>query len=142
VDLGCGKGKAVLIAAQAGMTKARGIEFARELCDVARRNWTSFSAKTGCPPDACEIIEGDVTTYGYPADETVYFINNPFDEIILSKVVASITASAKRQPRRVLIVICNLSPHYRAVMDRQQEFKLSAVPVFWGYPFSVFSNRS
>ena len=141
VDLGCGKGKAVFIAVQSGFAKARGIEFARELCDVARRNWTSFSAKTGCRPDACEIIEGDVTTYAYPTDETIYFINNPFDEVILAKVVENITASAKREPRRVLIVICNLSAHYRAVMDQQQEFKLTGVPVFWGYPFSVFSNR-
>lgn len=141
VDLGCGKGKAVFIAAQSGIAKARGIEFARELCEVARRNWASFHPKAGCRPDACEIIEGDVTTYAYPTDETVYFINNPFDEIILAKVVANITASVERQPRRVLIVICNLSAHYRAVMDRQKEFSLIEVPMFWGYPFSVFSNR-
>ncbi len=140
VDLGCGKGKAVMIAAEAGIP-ARGIEFARELCDVARRNWASFHTKAGCGPELCEIIEGDVTTYAYPTDETIYFINNPFDEVILAKVVAHVTASAKRQPRRVLIVICNLSPHFRAVMDQQQEFKLVEVPVFWSYPFSVFSNR-
>lgn len=140
VDLGCGKGKAVMIAAQVGMP-ARGIEFARELCDVARRNWKSFQTKAGCRAELCEIIEGDVTTYAYPTDETIYFINNPFDEVILAKVVASVTASAQRSPRRVLIVICNLSPHFRAVMDQQQEFKLIEVPVFWSYPFSVFSNQ-
>lgn len=140
VDLGCGKGKAVMLAAQAGLP-SRGIEFARELCEVARRNWASFHVKAGCRPEACAIVEGDVTTYAYPTDETIYFINNPFDEVILAKVVANVTDSAKRQPRRVLIVICNLSPHFRAVMDQQQEFKLIEVPVFWSYPFSVFSNR-
>jgi SAM-dependent methyltransferase len=141
VDLGCGKGKAVLIAVQAGIAKARGIEFARELCDVARRNWASFQPKAGCQPDACEIIEGDVTTYDYPGDETIYFINNPFDEIILAKVIANITTSAARDPRRVLIVICNLSAHFRAVMDQQKVFSLVQVPTFWGYPFSIYSNR-
>lgn len=140
VDLGCGKGKAVMIAAQAGM-KSRGVEFARELCEVARRNWAALQARSGCPADSCEIIEGDVTTYGYPTDETVYFVNNPFDDVILAKVVENVSASAARKPRCVLIVICNLSAHFRAVMDRQQEFQLIEAPIFWGYPFSIFSNQ-
>src|SRR5215471_20505828 len=39
VDLGCGKGKVMLVAALSGLQKVRGVEFARELCDVTRKNW-------------------------------------------------------------------------------------------------------
>lgn len=140
VDLGCGKAKALLIAAQLGISKARGIEFARELCEVARNNWHSFQSRSGCPAAACEIIEGDVTTHAYPADETMYFINNPFDEFILARVLECIHASVQRQSREVLLVICHLSPHYRAVMDRSPHFRLREVRSWWGYPFSIFEH--
>jgi hypothetical protein len=139
VDLGCGKAKALLVAVQVGIRKARGIEFARELCVVAQKNWVSFQQRSGCPENACDIIEGDVTTYAYPADESVYFINNPFDEVILSRVLEGIAASVRAHPRGVLLVICNLSPHYRAVMDARRDFQLQEVRRSWGYPFSIFA---
>jgi hypothetical protein len=141
VDLGCGKGKALMAAAQAGITPVRGVEFAHELCVIARRNWDSFHARAGLPAEACSVIEGDVTTYAYAPDETMYFINNPFDELILAKVMERISASTRAHPRRVLVIICNLSAHFRAVMDQRKDFTLIQAPVFWGYPFSVFSNQ-
>lgn len=139
VDLGCGKAKALFVAVQLGFSRARGVEFARELCDVARKNWVSFQQRSGCAENACDIIEGDVTTYAYPADESVYFINNPFDEVILAKVLEAIAASVRTHPRQVLLVICNLSPHYRAVMEASRDFQLREVRRSWGYPFSIFA---
>jgi SAM-dependent methyltransferase len=141
VDLGCGKGKALMVAAQFGVAKVRGVEFARELCESAIKNWQSFHVRARCRAEACEIVEGDVTSYNYAADETIYFINNPFDEIILAKVMERISDSVRAHPRRVLVVICNLSAHFRKVMDGQKTFTLVQEPVFWAYPFSIYSNQ-
>ena len=63
VDLGCGKGKALMAAAKAGITPVRGVEFAHELCVIARRNWESFHARTGLPAGGCSVIEGDVKVF-------------------------------------------------------------------------------
>jgi len=140
VDLGCGKAKALLVAARLGIHQVRGIEFARELCGVARKNWSAFQRRSGRQAIAFEVIQSCVTQHNYPADETMYFINNPFDETILARVLDCINASVRRRSRSVLLVICHLSPHYRAVMERCPHFRLREVRSWWGYPFSIFEH--
>jgi hypothetical protein len=140
VDLGCGKGKVMLVAALSGLQKVRGVEFARELCDVARKNWGSVQSKAGCTTDF-QVVEGDVTTYAIRPDETIFYIFNPFDETILGKVLSNIANSTQSSPRRVVIVVCFLSERYRRIFDQQPAFSFAQEFVFWGYSFSVFSNQ-
>ena len=40
VDFGCGKGRVLVVAAYYGFNKITGIDFAKELCDEARKNIT------------------------------------------------------------------------------------------------------
>ncbi len=139
VDLGCGKGKVLLVAAECGVARVRGVEFARELCDVARANWEKFRAKTGSATEV-EIIEADAGAYPIRPDETTFFLFNPFGVDVLARVLANIAASARQYPRHVSIVVTYLSPHYRRVFDQQTDFAFEREIVSWAYNFSVFSN--
>lgn len=75
VDLGCGKGRVVLIASQFGFKEVRGIEFAHELCEIARKNCARFRAIKGIVVE-CSIIEADATLYTIRSGETALFFQS------------------------------------------------------------------
>ncbi len=141
VDIGCGKGRVLLLAAQHGFQEVRGLEFARDLCEIAHRNWTAFQAATGTRT-TCRIIQADVTEYVIQPDETVFFLFNPFDEVVLSKVLANLAASLHKAPRRILLVFCFPRPCYQPVIAQWTEFVLLRECRFWGCDFTLYSNQS
>jgi SAM-dependent methyltransferase len=142
VDLGCGNGKVLLVAAHCGFQKVRGVEFARELCELARRNWSNFASRTGAKESDCVIHENDVSLYDYQPDETAYFIYNPFDQAVLRKVLAKISESIRQRPRTVAIVICNPNPIYQSVMKEHPEYPLVETVKAWGYPYFVYLRKN
>ena len=139
LDFGCGKGRVLLLGAQSGFKEVRGVEFAAELCGIARRNWEIYQAKTATST-TCQIIQGDVTEYTIQEKENIFFLFNPFDEVIFSKVLANIAKSLQESPRNVFIVISLPSPQYRQIINQRSEFILAHTFKFWGCQFSVYSN--
>lgn len=141
VDLGCGKGRVLLLAAQHGFREVRGLEFARELCQIAQRNWATFEAKTATRTK-CHIIQTDVTAYTIQPEENVFFLFNPFDEIILGKVLLNLAASLRAAPRKVVVLFYFPSPACREVIARHPELLLVREQRFWGCNFALYSNRT
>jgi len=103
LDLGCGKGRTLLLAAQAGFHAARGVEFVGELCTVAERNCAAFKRQAAVGTEF-RITHADAALYPIAADETVLFMFNPFDDVVMAKVHANLHASLVRHPRRMLVV--------------------------------------
>jgi hypothetical protein len=141
VDLGSGKGRVLLLASQWGFRELRGIEFAQELCEIARKNIAHYRERTGVRA-GFEIIHGDVTTYAIRPEENVFFMFNPFDEVIFAKVLANLSASLNAHPRKILLVICLPSAEFRAALDGRREFAPLRELRCWGYDFSIYSNRA
>ena len=81
VDLGCGKGKALIISSKFGFREVRGVEFSPLLCDIARKNCLIYKEKKKSKVKF-SIIESDVREYLLEDDEDVFYLNNPFDEYI------------------------------------------------------------
>jgi len=77
VDLGCGKGRVLLVAAEAGFRDLRGVEFSSELCEVATANCARYSEKTGSQA-VFRIVHSDVVDYPMK-DADIFFLFNPFD---------------------------------------------------------------
>lgn len=139
VDFGCGKGRALLLAAEAGFTRVVGIEFATELVVEAQRNvdrWLS-ARKRACD---IRIVEGDVLDYPIAQPDRVFFLFNPFDEVILDGVLDRIEASLKAAPREVWIIYHN--PLESSRIDGRRRFKRIASHSFWGNEFSVYSGAA
>ncbi len=138
VDLGCGKGRVLFVGLEFGFKEARGVEFAHELCEIAKKNCAVFKARRRFKAD-CRIIEADVTQYAIEPDETVFFMFNPFDEIILQKVLGNIEASLRMHPRKILIIYYN--PRAAQIIEQRDDFTRLQEHNFWGYNFKVYSNR-
>lgn len=137
VDFGCGKGRVLLVASRFGYKEVRGVEFAHELCEIARRNSALHKAKTRVV-SGCQIIESDAANYAIKADENVFFMFNPFDETILDKVLCNIAASLLMYPRKILIIYHN--PKGAQIIEQRGDFALVQKSTFWGYSFRVYAN--
>ena len=105
VDIGCGKGRAVCVAAHYGFKKVTGIDFSKSLCEKAKNNLASTKSKIA--DFAYTIINNDAFYFEIPEDADYIFLFNPFDEIIMSGVVNNILASLQAFPRKLTIIYVN-----------------------------------
>lgn len=137
VDFGCGKGRVLLIASAFGFKELRGVEFSPELCEIAQNNCSVYKDKTKGKAEF-RIIESDVVDYIIKDDENVFFMFNPFDAVVLSKVIKNIITSLTRQPRKILIIYHN--PVYGGIIENQGSFVKLEEFAFWGQDFAVYSN--
>lgn len=86
VDLGCGKGRAVLLASESGFREAVGVELNPALADTAKANverWVA-AGKAEC---ALSVEQGDATEFAWPAGATLVFMFNPFGREVMDRVV-------------------------------------------------------
>lgn len=105
LDLGCGKGRALCVAAHQGFKKVTGLDFARDLCEAAKENLAITKQKI--PALEYKVINNDAFYFEIPNDVDCIFFFNPFDEIIMSAVVNNIFASLKNNPRKIKIIYVN-----------------------------------
>ena len=108
LDIGCGKGQMLVMAAMVEMDRISGIEFNADISEVAVNNMKSLQV------DA-DVITGDATEYKDLNDYSIFFLYNPFGEESINKVVLNIKDSIKRRRRLAFLVYGN--PFYHdAVM--------------------------
>jgi SAM-dependent methyltransferase len=86
LDLGCGKGRALIVAAEMGFKTVIGVEFAHELVEVANRNLT-LTRHT-----LAKVVHADASRYEPPAGPLVVYLYNPFDAAIMKPVVEKLKA--------------------------------------------------
>jgi SAM-dependent methyltransferase len=113
VDFGSGKGRIVILAAALPFRRVIGIEFSAQLHEIAAAN----VAASGYPN--VELVLADATEWQVPPDATVLFFYNPFDGVILSKVVANIQQSLARAPRKITIVYVRPEKFFEKEVDWQ-----------------------
>jgi 16S rRNA G966 N2-methylase RsmD len=102
LDLGAGKGRAVLVAAARPFKRIVGVELSDELSAVARENVRRCLGRLRCRN--IEIVTSDVLDYDIPDDVTVVFLYAPFTGTVFSRVVAKVLASVDRNPRRLRMI--------------------------------------
>lgn len=105
VDIGCGKGRAMCVAAHFGFKKVSGIDFSKELCNAAEKNLAITKVKF--PEFNYRIINNDAFYFEIPDDADCIFLFNPFDEVILSGVAGNIAASYEINPRKITLIYIN-----------------------------------
>ncbi len=96
VDMGSGKGRALMLAALAGFPRAVGVEFGEELHEVALRN-VGLGSRIECRL-------GDATRFAYPDGPLMIFFNNPFRAPVLGAVLDGLEASLAERPRRAVLL--------------------------------------
>jgi SAM-dependent methyltransferase len=106
VDLGCGKGRAILVAARFPFRKIVGVEYSEQLCLVARHNASCFP-KNERKCDEIDIICGDASDFQIPDGPLVIFLFNPFGREVMNQVVQNVLASHQQDPKRIIVVYFN-----------------------------------
>ncbi len=87
VDLGCGKGRALIVAAKLGFRRVVGIEFARTLANIADTNLTKLKLTNA------NVICGDAAEYIFPNDDFVLYLYNPFADEVMRCVLENLRTS-------------------------------------------------
>jgi SAM-dependent methyltransferase len=120
VDLGCGKGRVLLLAANFGYRKVVGVEFSPELCRIARSNVAAYRQRTNASTEF-DVFEADVCRYRMRDDETVYFLFHPFDAVVMRIVLDNLEASFQRRPRMMSLLYYN--PVCAGVLEQGSLFR-------------------
>ena len=102
VDLGCGKGRVLLLAAQRPFQQVIGVDISPELAAIARRNVVDYRPP---PPlvSKIDVLEADVTTVDLPATNLLLHLYHPFERDVTAAVLRRLERSLAGSPRRVTI---------------------------------------
>ena len=103
VDYGSGKGAAIIHAKKLGFQKTIGIEFAKELNDQALKNIKALNL------DNVISLYADATSYILPNDISVIYFFNPFDEVVMQKVIDTIVDQKDSFENDVYVIYGNAS---------------------------------
>lgn len=131
VDLGSGKGRALMMAADYPFAAITGVEFAVELDAIARRNLATL----GDPRVTCQL--GDAEAFEFPQTDLVVFMNNPFDPPLVERIARSLEATVRANPRMVRVVYIN--PCASEVFTQAPWFHVAEVS--GGDVFGLLSER-
>ncbi|GLQ79350.1 hypothetical protein GCM10007881_28680 [Mesorhizobium huakuii] len=103
IDIGSGKSRTLLLASQYPFAEIIGVEFARELVDIARSNIGRFrDPSRKCR--ALSVVEADAAAYDFPEMPLVVYFYNPFSKAVFDIVLKNLVSSLERCPRDCFIV--------------------------------------
>lgn len=102
VDLGSGKGRALLIASEHPFKKIIGVEFASELNEIAQENIKNYRSRSRKCRDI-QSIHQDAANFIFPNEPIFLYIFSPFGEEVLSLVVQNLENSLTASPREIYV---------------------------------------
>jgi 16S rRNA G966 N2-methylase RsmD len=105
LDIGCGKGRPMCVAAHYDFENLTGIDFSRSLCDVTNKNLQK--KQRAFPALSYKVINNDAFYYKIPKEVDCIFLFNPFDEMIMSGVIENIEISLEKYPRELYVIYLN-----------------------------------
>jgi len=102
VDVGCGMGRALLLAAEHPFKQVVGIELSPALHAIARENFATARGLALHCRDV-RIRRGDARRFAFPKGDLVVFLFNPFDHEVLRVVLDRIVVSRHAGDRVTLL---------------------------------------
>lgn len=123
LDLGSGKGKSLLMAAQIPFAKVIGIEISQKLVTVAQKNLArcrNFDLK--CKD--IELVLQDATTYDFPRYPLVMYSLNTFPPAIMRVVMGNLRRSLEQHPRDAYLVSTPTPPEIESLFSECGFLKL------------------
>lgn len=111
IDLGSGKGRALLLASDYAFRRIIGVEILPELHAIAQENFALYSS----PAQMCRHLQswcGDARDFVFPDEPLLIYLFNPFFEPVLAQVLDNLERSLLTCPRPLILLYANpLSEH-------------------------------
>ncbi len=120
IDLGCGKGRAMIIASERPFKGVIGVELSASLANIARRNATTIGTRFPERP-AMSVVEGNAVEYVLPSGKAVLFIYHAFGPELMEHLTRSLEARLETLLEHVFIVYYN--PVHSEAFDASPAFE-------------------
>ena len=120
VDIGSGKGRALMMASAYPFQKIIGVELLPELHRIAQENIQRYAN----PAKRCQDLEtlcGDATSFDFPTDPLVVYMFHPLPEGRFTTVIDNLERSWQETPRPVYVIYAN--PIFESVMTTREKFR-------------------
>jgi SAM-dependent methyltransferase len=134
IDLGSGKGRTLLMAADYPLRRIVGVELLPALNRIAIENLGEYRNEL----QKCFKIEsfcGDATDFDLPLEPTVLFLFNPFPETGLRRVISNLERSLAEHPRPFFLL------YHNPLLERVVIESGPLVKLFGTHQYSLFTNR-
>ncbi len=95
IDIGSGKGRALIVAESCGFNKLTGIELHQDLVKSAEENLLRYQRRRNT--SQVVFIQQNALHFNYHNEPAVYFMFNPFGENVLRQVLIKILQNTKSE---------------------------------------------
>lgn len=120
LDLGSGKGRALLLASDYPFRQIVGVELLPALHEIAVQNLAKY--QSDCQKCfAIQSICGDATTFPLPYGPLLIYLFNPFPESGLRRMISNLERSLATNPRPVYVVYHN--PQLESVLTASLQLR-------------------
>lgn len=134
VDIGCGKGRMMMVAPHFGFTNIIGVDFAKEICEQAIINMTKKEKQF--PGIKWKVVNKDVEDYDINPSDCVFFLFNPFTQTVLKSFLKKLDLSCNQFPRTTWFIYASplqqqvlLDNGYAIVYQKQKMFMEGIIAV-------------
>jgi SAM-dependent methyltransferase len=121
VDLGCGKGRAVMMASEFGFREVVGVELHASLAGIAEANvavWTR-AGRAACP---VRIVCGDATEFVFPDGACLLYLFHPFTAPVFERLIERIEVDFRGRPGLLDLIYFN--PEAGQLLEAHGGFEL------------------
>lgn len=106
LDIGSGKGRTLFLAADYPFRKIIGVEFAKDLHDIAVMNAERYRS----PSQQCAVFElnhMDAVDFKMPQEPLVVFLFNPFERPVMERVARNAAEAIKASGQDMVVIYHN-----------------------------------
>lgn len=117
IDLGSGKGRALLLASEYPFREVIGVELSPELDRVARANIARYAEAAGPRSNRPPVtsMQVDATEFPWPPGPLVIYMWNAFTRPVMERVLQNLEASLAEHPRELYLVY--IHPELETLLD-------------------------
>ncbi len=130
LDVGCGKGAAVLMASEYGFRRVIGLDFSSELLEIAQRNTSIYERKRGRSV-SIDWVHADFMTHTPPDEPLLLFLNNPFPADISRLAVDHIHRFLRGHRSPVVLAYRRPEREIKRMLERSDVLRLHRRTPYW-----------
>jgi SAM-dependent methyltransferase len=134
LDIGCGKGGALITLSKYPFHHVDGLEISDSLVAIAKKNFRKLSL------EKIRLFCSDAATFTDLNEYNHIYMYNPFPHVVMMSVISNINNSLQTHPRQITIIYKNPVCHDVIISD--SNFKVIKKFDHSAQPFWIYKNTS
>lgn len=140
VDLGCGLGRACILAAEYGFEHVTGVDLASDLCARARAN-IATSRISPEARSAITVLAMDALDYCERSDDDIFFMYRPFARDFFKRVLRALKDRAQARRKQLTLIYTErvaLPGSFFRMFEEDPSFRQVFETASWAQDFRVY----